>query len=114
MQDQHQRQTAVQASGEEEKAPLPYAGEKQQKVEVPSSSGSNDVRGGGEERSGWTSLIGKRASDTISHEDATIPLAWQALLTGLVDALIYSRSQIWTGFQTGEQGQCCTRSRSVY
>jgi hypothetical protein len=43
----------------------------------------------------------QRFSETINHEDATIPLAWQALLTGLVDALLYTRGLIWTGFQTG-------------
>jgi hypothetical protein len=42
-----------------------------------------------------------KCSETINHEDATIPLAWQALLTGLVDALLYTRGTIWTGFQTG-------------
>lgn len=45
--------------------------------------------------------IKSRMGNVISHEEATIPLAWQALNTGLVDALIYSKSQIWTGFQTG-------------
>lgn len=44
----------------------------------------------------------KHLGEGITHEEATIPLAWQALLTGLIDALIYSRSAIWTGFQTGE------------
>ncbi|MCO5565447.1 hypothetical protein L7F22_019120 [Adiantum nelumboides] len=57
------------------------------------------------EKVGLLEKIKIRATDTISHEDSTIPLAWQALLTGLVDALIYSRSQIWTGFQTGNMVQ---------
>ena len=57
------------------------------------------------ERPGLFEVIRTRATDLISHEDSTIPLAWQALLTGLVDALIYSRSQIWTGFQTGNMVQ---------
>jgi len=53
---------------------------------------------------GCQSVIGKlrlRFGETINHEDATIPLAWQALLTGLIDALLYTRGTIWTGFQTG-------------
>ncbi|PWN32206.1 uncharacterized protein FA14DRAFT_150510 [Meira miltonrushii] len=57
------------------------------------------------EKVGLFQSIRQRATDSISHEDSTIPLAWQALLTGLVDALIYSRSQIWTGFQTGNMVQ---------
>lgn len=57
------------------------------------------------ENAGLFQSIQTRATDSISHEDSTIPLAWQALLTGLVDALIYSRSQIWTGFQTGNMVQ---------
>lgn len=56
-------------------------------------------------RIGFFETVQNRATDSISHEDSTIPLAWQALLTGLVDALIYSRSQIWTGFQTGNMVQ---------
>lgn len=47
-------------------------------------------------------LIRERCSETISHDQATIPLAWQAMLTGLVDALLYTRFTVWTGFQTGE------------
>lgn len=54
---------------------------------------------------GWLSRIQRKSSDKVSHEDATIPLAWQALLTGLVDALLYARSTIWTGFQTGNMVQ---------
>ncbi|PWN45308.1 hypothetical protein IE81DRAFT_364318 [Ceraceosorus guamensis] len=41
----------------------------------------------------------------ISHDAASVPLAWMALLTGMVDALVYSRSQVWTGFQTGNMVQ---------
>ena len=44
-------------------------------------------------------------SQVVSHEEASYPLAWQAFLTGMVDALIYSRSQVWTGFQTGNMVQ---------
>lgn len=44
-------------------------------------------------------------TQVVSHEEASYPLAWQAFLTGMVDALIYSRSQIWTGFQTGNMVQ---------
>lgn len=53
---------------------------------------------------GILNTLRERWSETITHEEASIPLAWQALLTGLVDALIYGRSAIWTGFQTGEHG----------
>lgn len=50
---------------------------------------------------GLWSLFKARCQETLTHDEATYPLAWQALLTGMVDALIYSRSAIWTGFQTG-------------
>ena len=47
----------------------------------------------------------RRLQQDVSHDEASVPLAWQALLTGMVDALIYSRSQVWTGFQTGNMVQ---------
>ncbi|CAO1621957.1 unnamed protein product [Sympodiomycopsis kandeliae] len=39
--------------------------------------------------------------DDILAENATIPLAWLSLLTGLVDGIVYAHFQVWVGFQTG-------------
>lgn len=44
-------------------------------------------------------------NDEIEHSAASIPLMWQVLLTGLVDILLYSRSTVWLGFQTGNMVQ---------
>ncbi|GAK63863.1 2-nitropropane dioxygenase [Moesziomyces antarcticus] len=44
-------------------------------------------------------------NDEIDHTAANVPLAWQAFLTGMVDMLLYSRSQVWLGFQTGNMVQ---------
>lgn len=68
-------------------------------VQPPSDEADQEGRGG----KGMMSTLRERWSETVTHEEASIPLAWQALLTGLVDALIYGRSSIWTGFQTGER-----------
>ncbi len=46
-------------------------------------------------------LANSYLNDEIDHTAANVPLAWQAFLTGLVDMLLYSRSQVWLGFQTG-------------
>jgi uncharacterized membrane protein YoaK (UPF0700 family) len=56
----------------------------------------------------------ERASETISPEDATVPFAWQALLTGLIDGLLYSRSMVWTGFQTGNLVQTTQGITSLF
>lgn len=84
-----------------------------------SSIHSHEKEVEGQYREGGTlSALGalrKRCSETIHHEDATIPLAWQAMLTGLIDALLYTRGTIWTGFQTGasaETGHAFTLSPS--
>lgn len=45
----------------------------------------------------WTSTL----HDTITAENATLPLAWMSLLTGLVDGAVYAHFQVWVGFQTG-------------
>ncbi len=44
-------------------------------------------------------------NDEIEHTEAYVPLAWQAFLTGMVDMLLYSRSAVWLGFQTGNMVQ---------
>ncbi|KAJ1585305.1 hypothetical protein NDA15_004988 [Ustilago hordei] len=44
-------------------------------------------------------------NDEIDHGAANVPLAWQAFLTGMVDMLLYSRSQVWLAFQTGNMVQ---------
>lgn len=44
-------------------------------------------------------------NDEIDHAAANVPLAWQAFLTGMVDMLLYSRSSVWLGFQTGNMVQ---------
>ncbi|SPC67318.1 related to 2-Nitropropane dioxygenase [Ustilago sp. UG-2017b] len=44
-------------------------------------------------------------NDEIDHGVANVPLAWQAFLTGMVDMLLYSRSQVWLAFQTGNMVQ---------
>ena len=44
-------------------------------------------------------------NDEIDHASAALPLAWQAFLTGMVDMLLYSRSAVWLGFQTGNMVQ---------
>ena len=44
-------------------------------------------------------------NDEIDHGAANVPLAWQAFLTGMVDMLLYSRSSVWLGFQTGNMVQ---------
>uniref|UniRef100_V5EX03 Uncharacterized protein n=1 Tax=Kalmanozyma brasiliensis (strain GHG001) TaxID=1365824 RepID=V5EX03_KALBG len=44
-------------------------------------------------------------NDEIDHGAANVPLAWQAFLTGMIDMLLYSRSQVWLGFQTGNMVQ---------
>ncbi|PWY98629.1 inosine monophosphate dehydrogenase [Testicularia cyperi] len=52
--------------------------------------------------------LGKARSffhDEIEHSAAAVPLAWQVLLTGMVDMLLYSRSVVWLGFQTGNMVQ---------
>ncbi|KDN52220.1 hypothetical protein K437DRAFT_232586, partial [Tilletiaria anomala UBC 951] len=43
--------------------------------------------------------------ETISQEDASLPLGWQCFLTGAIDALMYSRSGVWVAFQTGNMVQ---------
>ncbi|KAN0066528.1 hypothetical protein ACQY0O_000622 [Thecaphora frezii] len=43
--------------------------------------------------------------DAIDQAEATVPLAWQAFLTGMVDMLLYSRTSVWLGFQTGNMVQ---------
>ncbi|CEH17262.1 hypothetical protein PANT_22c00308 [Ceraceosorus bombacis] len=57
----------------------------------------------GKERAGSGPV--QEPGQAISHDAASVPLAWMALLTGMVDALVYSRSQVWTGFQTGNMVQ---------
>lgn len=47
--------------------------------------------------SAMTSML----SENIVAENATIPLAWLSLLTGLVDGIVYAHFQVWVGFQTG-------------
>lgn len=44
-------------------------------------------------------------NDEIDHGAANVPLAWQAFLTGMIDMLLYSRSQVWLAFQTGNMVQ---------
>ncbi|KAJ9477900.1 NMO domain-containing protein [Pseudozyma hubeiensis] len=44
-------------------------------------------------------------NDEIDHGAANVPLAWQAFLTGMIDMLLYSRSAVWLGFQTGNMVQ---------
>ena len=44
-------------------------------------------------------------SQTIHHDDATIPLAWHCFLTGAIDAIVYARTGIWVAFQTGNMVQ---------
>lgn len=66
-------------------------------------SSSRSQRQDGKQSTSMWATMRDRCAETISHDEATIPLAWQALLTGLVDGLIYGRSMIWTGFQTGEE-----------
>lgn len=44
-------------------------------------------------------------NDEIEHSAASIPLLWQVFITGLVDMLLYSRSTVWLGFQTGNMVQ---------
>ncbi len=44
-------------------------------------------------------------NDEIDHGAANVPLAWQAFLTGMIDMLLYSRSSVWLGFQTGNMVQ---------
>ncbi|CDS01871.1 hypothetical protein [Sporisorium scitamineum] len=44
-------------------------------------------------------------NDEIDHGAANVPLAWQAFLAGMVDMLLYSRSSVWLGFQTGNMVQ---------
>jgi hypothetical protein len=69
------------------------------KMNSPSLEEGGDDKG---HEIGLMTRLKERWSETITHEESTIPLAWQALLTGLVDALLYGKSTIWTGFQTGE------------
>lgn len=52
-------------------------------------------------RRSWLQRASAHLHEEIAHDDATIPLTWMALLTGLVDGLIYSRTSVWVGFQTG-------------
>lgn len=49
--------------------------------------------------------LGLGLNETLEHDASTVPLAWMALLTGLVDGAVYSRAEIWTGFQTGNTVQ---------
>ncbi|EOR04877.1 hypothetical protein J056_000229 [Wallemia ichthyophaga EXF-994] len=44
-------------------------------------------------------------NEHVEHHNAAIPLAWQSFITGLVDLILYSRSQVWVGFQTGNMVQ---------
>lgn len=44
-------------------------------------------------------------NDEIEHSAANVPLAWQAFLTGMIDMLLYSRTSVWLGFQTGNMVQ---------
>ena len=44
-------------------------------------------------------------NEHVEHQNCLIPLAWQSFLTGLLDLLLYSRSQVWVGFQTGNMVQ---------
>lgn len=79
-------------------API-YAGKENNEGTAPEAG---EAGGGGKRsRNKIVDTFRSRLAQVVSHEEATIPLAWQALNTGLVDALIYSKSQIWTGFQTG-------------
>jgi len=85
--------------------PLTSRSQKEDKsVESPSLEDSREEENGHNGRKGVVARLRDRMSETVTHEEATIPLAWQALLTGLVDALLYGKSTIWTGFQTGEFG----------
>ncbi|PWN24568.1 hypothetical protein BDZ90DRAFT_100078 [Jaminaea rosea] len=38
---------------------------------------------------------------TLDHTSSLLPLTLLALLTGLIDGLLYSRTSVWIGFQTG-------------
>jgi hypothetical protein len=64
-------------------------------------------------KTGLLTKVQERCLEQITHQESSIPLAWQALLTGLVDALIYGKSTIWTGFQTGERRDRASLDRSV-
>ncbi|EIM21138.1 hypothetical protein WALSEDRAFT_54722 [Wallemia mellicola CBS 633.66] len=44
-------------------------------------------------------------NEEVEHNNSTIPLAWQSFLTGFIDLILYSRSQVWVGFQTGNMVQ---------
>ena len=44
-------------------------------------------------------------NEHVEHQNCLVPLAWQSFLTGLLDLLLYSRSQVWVGFQTGNMVQ---------
>ncbi|PWN91156.1 hypothetical protein FA10DRAFT_265035 [Acaromyces ingoldii] len=80
-----------------------YAGKESNEGKAPEAGEAGDE--GRRSRSKIKDAFQSRLAHVVSHEEATIPLAWQALNTGLVDALIYSKSQIWTGFQTGNMVQ---------
>ena len=42
--------------------------------------------------------------ETVSHEEALVPMAWQSFLTGAIDALLYAKAGVWSGYQTGNVG----------
>ncbi|PWN49354.1 inosine monophosphate dehydrogenase [Violaceomyces palustris] len=57
------------------------------------------------QKAGIVSRTSSFLEEKIEQGDATVPLAWQAFLTGMVDMMLYSRSQVWLGFQTGNMVQ---------
>lgn len=50
----------------------------------------------------WWEKTHARLGDQIGTDDAIVPLAWQALLTGLVDSTMYASTSVWVGFITGD------------
>lgn len=80
---------------------------KSETVEVlnPSDPEGADISAARQRRLVSLGMASSYLNDTIEHGDATVPLAWQAFLTGIIDMLLYSRSQVWLGFQTGNMVQ---------
>lgn len=72
---------------------------------TPTRSNSHETEGKGSSKEVVSSPpISRTPSmlhDLITAENATIPLAWMSLLTGLVDGAVYAHFQVWVGFQTG-------------
>jgi hypothetical protein len=50
-------------------------------------------------------LYRQRWDDRVQHGDATFALCIQTFMTGLLNILLYTTSQVWVGFQTGNMVQ---------